>query len=302
MNEIMNTDQFLCMPLGSSSEELPHNRALDNSPDWRWNRIKLFVGKNRPPSSRFGDKLITRGCRYLHRYNKLEETEDQLWLQMDYPDLFGAHMMFSHPESERWIIEAGILAGAGDDAIAEYTATTADVVRAYHDYFFSIRDKDKAKGYIQNRLMRPAMRHGASGIDPDLLLKMAAWGGGWQLVQDFLDFRHVSMDSVAWLKTAFLQALVKKGWISVQCMDPNKFSAIEMLNTVLRYAELEFNASQAKLNRKDGEAQESQVFEGLRSLLNSVQTGILRPERVVGDELRALTLVEADHGKDGQGH
>ena len=150
--------------------------------------------------------------------------------------------------------------------------------------------------------MRPAMRHGASGIDPDLLLKMAAWGGGWQLVQDFLDFRHVSMDSVAWLKTAFLQALVKKGWISVQCMDPNKFSAIEMLNTVLRYAELEFNASQAKLNRKDGEAQESQVFEGLRSLLNSVQTGILRPERVVGDELRALTLVEADHGKDGQGH
>lgn len=280
-------------------EESPQDRALDNSPDWRWNRVKLLVSRNRQPSARFGDKLVTRGCRYLYRYNRLEETEDQLWLQNDYPDLYGAHMMFSHPESERWIIEAGILADAADDVIAEYTATTADVVRTYHDYFFNIRDKFKAKGYLQNRLMRPAIRHGASGDDPDLLLKMAAWGGGWQLVQDFIDFRHISLDSVTWLKSAFLQVLVKKGWVSAHCMDPNKYSAIEMLNTVLRYAELEFNASQAKLARKDGENQESLVFEGLRTLLNSVQTGILRPERVVGDETRALTLVEADHGKDG---
>lgn len=280
-------------------EEVLREKVLEDGPDWRWNRVRYLVSRNPQAAPRAGDPLIRIGCRYLSRRNRMQEQEDQAWLRSDYPDLYDAHLMYENPDSERWIVEAGILADQTDEFLAEYVATRPGVVQTYADYFFDIRSKLKAPGYITNRLLRPAVMSGAATLDNDLLLKMAAWAGGWRLVQETLDFRHLSGDSVGWLKTAFIHELVKKGWVAIRRLDVNNYTAMELINTVLRLAEIEHNANEAKLARKEGQTQESEVFAGLRSLLNSVQTGILRPEKVIGDEERALALLEANHGKDG---
>lgn len=280
-------------------EEPLQEQVLDNGPDWRWNRVRRLASKGRKPSARICDSLIREGCRYLTRRYRLRDSEDQFWLHQDFPDLYDAHVMYENTDSERWIVEAGVLAGQPDDFLARYVASRPEVIRTYADYFYDIRDKLESDGYIINRLLRPAVMHGSSTYDPDFMLKMAAWADGWRGVQSMLDFRHLSVDGLAWLKVSFIHTLVKKGWLATQRVEVNNYTSMELINTVLRLAELEFNDRNAKAARREGQAQESEILAGLQVLLNTMQTGILRPEKVIGDEPRALAMLETNHGKDG---
>lgn len=279
--------------------EFPREQVLDDGPEWRWSRVTRIVEQDRTPPRRTCDALIRRACNYLKRRGRLRDLEDQAWLQQDYPDLFGAHNLYENPESEKWIIEAGILADQEDGFIADYVATTPAVVKAYTDYFFDIRGKLKSPGFIINRVLRPAAQRGTAMNENDMMIKMAAWTGGWKLVQESLDSRHLSVESLNWLKTAFLHELIKKGWMAARRVDVNNFTAMEIINSVLRVAELEHDVKKTKLVHKDDKVQTNEVLAGLQGLLNSMQTGILRPETVVGPEERAMAVPEESHGKDG---
>ena len=279
----------------SSSDEL-----FDDGPGWRWSRIKYIIKNELLPPRRTADSLIRRGYQYLKRRNSLMQNPgDEHWVRSDYPDLFAAHNMYQNTSSERWIVEAGILADQTPEFLADYTATRPEVIRAYENYFFDIRDKLKSPGYIITRLLKPALR-GTAKDEVDFMIKLAAWVGGWRLVQDTIDARHLSVESIGWLKTAFIHELVKKGWMAVRRIDVNNFTASELIGHVLRLAELEQSAKQMELAQKGEKVKDNEIYTGLQALLNSVQTGILRPEKVVGDEERALAALEANiHGENG---
>jgi len=278
--------------------EFPREIVLDDGPEWRWNRVTQIVEQDRTPPRRMSDAMIRRACNYLRRYHRLREMEDQVWLQGDYPDLFGAHRMYENPESEKWIIEAGILAKQDDVFLAQYIASKPEVIKAYADYFFDVRSRLNSPGFIINRVLRPAAQRGAAVDENEMMIKMAAWTGGWNLVQETLDSRHLSVDSLNWLKTAFIHELVKKGWMATRRVDVNNFTAMDIINSVLRVAELEHEAKKTKLIHKDEKAQTNEVLAGLQGLLNQMQTGTLRPDKVIGPEKRSMVLEES-HGKDG---
>jgi len=280
----------------SSTEDV-----FDDGPGWRWSRIEHLIKCELPPPRRDADPLIRRGYQYLKRRKSLmQNPSDEHWVRADYPDLFLAHNMWQDTTSERWIVEAGVLADQPYDFLASYVASKPEAIRAYEDYFFDIRSKLKSPGYIINRLLKPGLSRGTVEGEYDLMIKLAAWVGGWNLVRDTIDARHLSVESLGWLKTAFIHELVKKGWMAVRRIDPNNFTASELINAVLRLAELEQSAMQAKLAQKGEEVRDNELYAGLQALLNSAQTGILRPELVVGDEERALAALEANiHGEDG---
>lgn len=278
--------------------EFPREQVLDDGPEWRWSRVTAIVEQGHTPPRRASDRLIKRGCTYLKRRLRLRDLEDQCWLQSDYPDLFGAHTMYENPESEKWLIEAGVLCKQTDEDLAAYISTSPGVIKAYTDYFFDIRSRLNAPGFIINRILRPVTKRGAVTDEHDLMIKMAAWTGGWQLVKESLDSRHLSDASISWLKTSFIHELVKKGWMSVRRIDVNNFTAMELINAVLRLAELEQDVHKTKMQQKDEKIQQNEVLAGLQGLLNNMQTGILRPTKVTGVEERAV-LLEKNHGKDG---
>jgi hypothetical protein len=281
--------------MGPSNDDI-----FDDGPGWRWSRIQYIIKNALPPPRRATDPLIRRGYQYLKRRNGiLQNPGDEHWVRADYPDLFAAHNLYQNTSSERWIVEAGVLADQTPEFLADYTATRPEVVRAYEAYFFDIRDKLKAPGYIITRLLRPALR-GTAKDEVDLMVKLAAWVGGWRLVQDTIDARHLSVESVGWLKTAFVHELVKKGWLAVRRIDVNNFTASELIGHVLRLAELEQSAKQMELAQKGEQVKDNEIYTGLQALLNSVQTGILRPEKVVGDEERAMAALEVNiHAENG---
>jgi hypothetical protein len=282
-----------------------HSREepLDDGPDWRWQRLKSLVESDRQLPSRVSDPILRRGYQFFKKRAKAIDLEDRIWLQADFPDIYDAHAQFCNDNSEKWIIEAAVLAGQTDEFIAEYIGKSVATVKAYQDYFFDVRDKMKAEGYIQNRFLKLPFMSGAGTFDYDTMLKMAALSsGGWRLVRELLNHQQISPEGIKWLKISFLHNLILKGWISINRIEPNNFSSVELINSTLRLAEMEHNAHQAKLAQKDAKAQESELLMGLQVLLNSVQTGILRPEIVVGDEQRAMAKLEANHGENGQGN
>jgi hypothetical protein len=273
----------------------PSNEEIfDNSPGWRWARVEYLVAHDLPLPRRATDSLIRRGYQYLKRRENLKSSPgDEHWVRADYPELFAAHNMYQDTASERWIVEAGVMANQTPEFLADYIASRADVIRAYESYFFDIRNKLTSSGYIINRLIRPGIAKGTVEGEYDQMIKLAAWVGGWRLVQDTIDARHVSMEGISWLKTAFVHELVKKGWLSARVIKVNNFTASELIGHVLRLAELEQSAMQTRLAQKGEEVRDNEMTAGLQALLNSVQTGILRPEKVVGDEARALAALEA---------
>lgn len=281
--------------------ELANEDVFDDGPGWRWSRIEYLIKHELLPPRRTADPLVRRGYQYLKRRKSLYlNPADEHWIRSDYPDLFSAHNMWQDTMSERWIVEAGILANQSCDFLASYVASKPETVRAYERYFFDIRDKLGSPGYIINRLIRPGISQGTVEGEYDQMVKLAAWVGGWKLVQDTIDARHLTAESIGWLKTAFIHELVKKGWMAARMIRVNNFTASELINSVLRLAELEQTALQAKLAQKGEEVKDNELYAGLQALLNSAQTGILRPELVVGDEDRALAALEANvHGKDG---
>jgi len=280
--------------------ELSNDEIFDDGPGWRWSRIKYLIKNELPPPRRTADALIRRGYLYLKRRTGLVQNPgDEIWLREAYPDLFAAHNLYQNTDSERWIIEAGVIAEQTPEFLAEYTAQKPEVIRLYEAYFFDVRDKLKAPGYIITRLLKPALRGGAND-EVDLLIKLAAWVGGWKFVQETIDARHLSVDSLNWLKTAFIHELVQKGWRAIRRIDVNNYTASELIGHVLRLAELEQSAKQLELAQKGEKLKNNELQTGLQALLNSVQTGILRPEKVVGDEERALAALEANiHGENG---
>jgi hypothetical protein len=281
--------------------ELANEDVFDDGPGWRWSRIEQLIKRELSPPRRTSDPLIRRGYQYLKRRMALYlNPSDEHWVREDYPDLFAAHNMWQDTMSERWIVEAGILADQTHEFLASYIASKPEVVRAYENYFFDIRDKLRSPGYIINRLIRPGVSQGTAEGEYDQMVKLAAWVGGWKLVQDTIDARHLTYESISWLKTAFVHELVKKGWLAARLIKVNNFTAPELINSVLRLAELEQTALQAKLAQKGEEVKDNELYAGLQALLNSAQTGILRPELVVGDEERALAAMEANiHGENG---
>lgn len=275
-------------------------RFIDDGPDWRWGLVMHYVDTNKQPPRRTSDRHVRRAFNYLRKRDKVLDVDSELWVRREYPDIFVAHDMFRNPCSEKWIIEAAILARQTSEQIADYIGCEKEVVDAYERYFFDVRKKLNSPGWISTRVLGPAFKNGAGPGDHDQLLKLAAWTSGWELVREFLDKRHMSTDSLAWLKTAFIHSLVRKGFNAVDTIKVNSFTSNELIGHTLRLAELEQQAKRDELAKEEQEASENELVKGVKSLLGALQTSILETKDVIGPERRVMAPKETKtDGKDG---
>jgi hypothetical protein len=69
--------------------------------------------------------------------------------------------------------------------IAEKCGLTAEVVTAFHNSFFDVRDRRHAEGYVLHQVIGPKAHAGLTEADVDVILKLYAYAGG-PLVVDAL--------------------------------------------------------------------------------------------------------------------
>jgi len=211
---------------------------LDDLPSHRWETVALLVECQRKPNRRTSDKFIHRGFNFLKRYSTATALS-KLDVRRDYPDLYWAYGIYDNPNSERWIIEAGLLTDISTQALAKYVGKPLMVIQTYEKMFYDVRSRLDSRGYMLNRIMMPAFDRGVHARDFDLLYKILAYCMGWKTFTEFIDSRPLADETRAQLSGSFQDRMLKLGWMAAHRLEINNYNAIEVIDKCIRLREVE---------------------------------------------------------------
>ena len=141
--------------------------------------------------------------RALEQY--CHDEADRQQLAREAPDLVEAHSVYtSDPPMRRWEVEARLLGGGDDNAIAARCGLSAAGVRAFHDLFYEVRPHLQAGMYVTNVLIGEKVHYGLKPDNHEQLLKLFGYGG---LLNSYLDYYYNPPVLPASLATLDLPAL-----------------------------------------------------------------------------------------------
>jgi len=175
----------------------PHN-PFRRPPAWRWLRACHLVEDNkRPARGRDDDKVreAVRFCRALRRC-KDDRAQDRLACKM--PVLYQAWLLNQKASLGRSELDARILAGEASQAIARKCLLTEDVVDAYHDVYYCVRNRLHAPDWVMNMAVGRRTHQGLTEADQDVLLKLAATLIATQKVERRLARLHRQEEKARW--------------------------------------------------------------------------------------------------------
>jgi hypothetical protein len=260
----------------------PDLLSLD-SPSHRWDIITALVEEGHAPN-RDDEGLIRRGYFYSRR-EKDSSAHEVLRLRRDYPELSRAHALRKSDYGVRWVIEAGFLAGTPLDVLGAYTAQPVPALQAYADYFFDVRDKLPARGYILSQVLHPAINRGLDTRDFDFMYKTLSYCGGWEVFTEFIDLKRMGEKTGEWVRNSFQDRVWKLGWMAAHRVNVNNFNAVELIEKCLDLMRME---------REEGKqpARDSALVL-VKNLLNQCQMTMMpSAEKLSADEVRASLKYE----------
>lgn len=144
--------------------------------DWRWKLAIRVLGRN-----------VVNLDRVTREFD--ETTRQVITFKYDYDRGLG----YRHPAYEsatelyfanspmKAHIEGGLLSGAEPSRVAQSLGAPTELVVAYHDLFFDVRDRLDNDGWISSVVFGGFVHMGASVDDPRDLALRVAWLGGWDL-------------------------------------------------------------------------------------------------------------------------
>jgi hypothetical protein len=209
-----------------------------DSPAHRWELIVAMAREKHAPSRTVEDRLLREGYQFLQRIRKGKYYDLPL-IQGDYPDLYRAWSMFKDLGSVRWLVEAGLLAGVPMEELGAYVGQEPSVVVAYSEFYFDVRKKLPARGYILSQVLYPAIYRGLDQRDFDFLYKTLSYCAGWKVFTEFVDVRKMSPDTEEWLKASFKDRVFKLGWLAAHRVNVNNFNAVELIEKCIDLMRLE---------------------------------------------------------------
>ena len=160
-------------------------------PAWRWFRA-ADLADNRQSAEEGDDGWVRQALRFCLRLRQSPGAAGQEALAQDMPALYQAHSLFTGPPSlTRWEIEARLLTDEPFDRIALKCGSTPAVITAYEQFFFCIRDRLEAAGYLVNVVLGGDLLTRLREDDVGKTLKLFAFGGGVAVLEAVLEyFRH----------------------------------------------------------------------------------------------------------------
>ena len=196
--------------------------------DARWQRATRLVelGGNEPHASPNRDSgpgsgWIHKAQRFQIALRAAKSYQDQMQVITGHPEIYFAHWIHeveTSSRSVRWAVEARILAGETDQAIANKNGCRAEVIHAYEALFFSVRDRLQHKDFILHAVLGEDLQCGQKSLENGMLWKLFGFLAGPHVLDALMTrvpvssrvdgpegvpayFEHVAIDSVA-LKAA----------------------------------------------------------------------------------------------------
>ena len=213
-------------------------------PAWRWERIAELHDVRANPT-RLDDECIPEGLDFCRTLSAANTKAKRTTVQLRHPGLYIAFQIMERANTERWQIEAMIVASVPTQEIADYMGTTLRVLTAYESYFFSVRERLRATGYVVSQLLRPAIVAGLDELDRDFLWKMLGYFGGGQVLQQFWAMGKLDPEVENFLKDSIEGKMDKDALKATYAQEVNKFTAGKVLELYLKRKELDIQQAAA---------------------------------------------------------
>jgi hypothetical protein len=151
-----------------------HRDSPHRPPDWRWRLANRLADQpGHPVLARHADLWVAQAlvlARDLRRPPDAPAAPPTA--------LRAAHDLYAGQDQlPRWVAEAHLLTGEPLERVAQRCGLGRDVLAAYAEVFFHVRDRLDATAYICHRVIGPRLHFGLTEGDIDVLLKIAGYGG-----------------------------------------------------------------------------------------------------------------------------
>ena len=290
---------------------------LKRAPSWRWLRAMEIDGggfkATRALDGATGFRWIRRALRFKRRFDAAGNQNAAVYaLVLSDRPMFWAHSIWADEKSPvRWAIEARVLAGESDEEIADKLGTKPDVIDAYINTFFDVREKLQHMDYILTVVLSEAVTRGLQERHYDLLWKMLGYCGGPHVLDATIS-RFTKMpkpenaDQVGTFFQDFAVNTMKyKAALSAMTVSVNTHTQLPLIDSFVKYVEIERtteNAMKAQSSIVDN------IGEMLKSLTFTVGTKLeAMPIKVLpyddnAAELKSSELMTAAIGGHLENH
>jgi len=227
------------------------------APHWKWLRAQeIDAGGQKATRAIDGEDGFTwirRASRLKRHYERAQNKPSAIYaLLIRDKDLFWAHSIWlADKKPTRWGIEARVLAGETDAEIAEKIGTETEVISAYVNVFFDVRDKLRNLDYVQNVIMADAVTRGLQERHYDLLWKLLGYKGGAHVLDAVIGRgtnveRPESADSVGTFFQDFAISSMKyKAALASLTVQINTHTQLPLIESFVKYVEIERNTENA---------------------------------------------------------
>lgn len=258
--------------------------------DWKWQRaVAIYEGVGPSATRRRdtpeGHAWIQRAKRFKDEYEAARTPLQQETVADNHFDIFWAHWIWTSENPMKYSLEAHILAREDNFEIGFRCGLAPDVVEAYEQLFFNVRDKLHHRKYIVNVVLGPAVHRGLSEREFDLLWKLYAYNIGPHVL-DALEDKFANPiwcgtpDGVgAAIQDDAISTLKLKSALAAKTVSVNSHTQLALLEQFTKFVEVERNTDSS------GKAAE-QILENIQAMM------ITLPFNVGGRDPRTGTLID----------
>lgn len=261
-------------------------------PDWRYQRILEIIHRHPSPGrcSRYDDSWVKKARSFILAYEQKDQKRiPRRKLMLLCPELFYAYVIHERAAAGNsadvnvmLLIQARIIAGQTDEAIAKEIGTHPGVINWYSKLFFDVRDRLDQKDWVITRVLVPALVRSpivdeeddapVNAIETfsrnflDGSLKYFGYFGGGEIIDTILggQRREVSENaSDEFLDTFFRRQLKVKTIQAISRLPVNRYNINQLLETYMELIKLERAAG--------GTAEESAYSDAMTALLGQVR-------------------------------
>lgn len=228
-----------------------YRQSPKRAPHWPWLRAVQIDRGGRAASRKLdgesGFRNIRRALRLKRHFDKAGNDSEKLYaLMIRDSGLFWAHSLWRDDKAPmRWTIEARIMAGETNAEIAQKLGTDEDVIEAYADIFFDVRDKLQNLDYVVSVILADAVTRGLQERQYDLLWKMMAFQGGTHALNAILSrfisiSRPKSAEEVAgFFQDSAINSVKYKAAIATMTIPVNQHTSLALIDSFVKYVEVE---------------------------------------------------------------
>jgi len=146
--------------------------------DWRWRTACLIVSKGRRVSRKRDSAPILEAVQFLRTLERNPGDPGLQSVTRKWPTLGEAYDVAQGNPRRRWEIQARLLAGETDQAIALTSGLSVEAVALYESLFFGVRDYFEARNWILVQAIGTEILTGVAPDDLGTIWRAVGYYGG----------------------------------------------------------------------------------------------------------------------------